>query len=304
MGGGPATVRLGTRGSSLALIQTRLVAEMVRLTSPHVSTEERIYTTRGDVQAQRPLPEIGGQGVFTAELERALLAGEIDAAVHSLKDLPVRDRPGLSVVAVACRVDPEDALISVSDASLADLPPHARVGTSSLRRTSQLLAARPDLQIAPLRGNIETRLARVTPGDMDAAVLAVAGLERLGLAARISARLPVESFVPAPGQGALAIQCRSEGPAAELFAALDDDDVRCEVTAEREFLECLGGGCSLPVGALARRGANGALTLRVYVGSEDGSRTIQLSAQGDDPVALGRAMAAEAFERGARELLP
>ncbi len=304
MAGEPATIRLGTRGSSLALTQTRLVAEWVRLRYPRMSIEEQIFTTHGDVETQRPLPEIGGQGVFTAELERALLDGEIDAAVHSLKDLPVRDRPGLCVVAVPSRMDPADALISVGDTSLAELPPHARVGTSSLRRASLLLATRPDLEVAPLRGNIETRLARVTPGDLDGAVLAVAGLERLGLSDRISERLPPRSFVPAPGQGALAVQCRDGGDAVELLAELDDANARSEVTAEREFLEAVGGGCSLPIGALGRCTPDGGLTLHGFVGSVDGRRTIRLSARGDDPVALGQAVAADALGRGAREILP
>lgn len=298
-----ATVRLGTRGSSLALTQTRIVASMVASRHPQVSTEERVFTTHGDIERHRPLPEIGGQGVFTAELERALIEGEIDAAIHSLKDLPVRDRPGLTVVAIAGRLDPADALISADGCGLSSLPRGAQVGTSSLRRTALLLESRPDLNIVPLRGNVETRLARVTSGDLDAAVLAVSGLERLGLTDRISERLPPRDFPPAPGQGALAVQCRDGGAAIALLAELDDSAARAEVTTEREFLEGVGGGCSLPVGALAHRDPAGGLTLHAFVGAVDGTRSIRVEGRGDNPVELGRAVAADALERGAREVL-
>ncbi|MGH7502494.1 MAG: hydroxymethylbilane synthase [Longimicrobiales bacterium] len=298
-------LRLGTRGSALALWQTRRVAADLAAFVQDRAIVERIIRTRGDDDRDAPLPEIGGKGVFTDELERALLGGEVDLAVHSLKDLPIEPRAGLAIAAVCVRDDARDAMVSRIGESLHALRAGAVVGTSSTRRTAQLLCVRPDLDVRPIRGNVETRIAKVDAGDYDATVLAAAGLLRLGLEGRVADWLPLETFLPAPGQGALAVQCRADDAAVlRLLSNLDDADARRCTVAERSFLAGLGGGCSLPVAAYATIDHD-SIHLRGFVGALNGRRTIRLEQRAslDAGRAAGLAMAERALLDGAAELL-
>ncbi len=297
-------VILATRPSRLARWQTQQVQQALARAFPERSFQVSIYTTEGDRRLDRPLPEIGGKGLFTQELEAALRSGDVDMAVHSLKDLPLESPPGLVLAAVLLRADPRDALISREGQTLAELPAGAVVGSSSPRRRAQLLALRPDLEVRSLRGNVETRVAKVQRGDYDAALLAAAGLERIGLEAHIAERLPLSAMLPAPGQGALAVQCRAGDEAViSMLRALEQREVRLAVEAERAFLGGLGGGCSAPVGAHAEV-VDGQCTLQAVVAAPDGSRIIRVSGQGDDPAALGRRLARQALELGAEEYVP
>jgi hydroxymethylbilane synthase len=241
-------VRLGTRGSRLALVQSELVAERLRGAGHDVELVPIV--TEGDV---RPIDMSPGEGVFVAAIARALLAGEIDIAVHSAKDVPLEEEPGLAIAAYPERADPRDALITRrGGGALESLPRGAIVGTDSPRRAGFLLAARPDLKVIPLHGNVETRLRRLDEGAADALVLAAAGLDRLGRQARIDQRFEPEVLAPAPGQGALAVQVRrSDDRLMELVSSIDDEDVRLAVEAEREVLRATGGTCRAPVGAHA-----------------------------------------------------
>jgi len=249
------------------------------------------------------LPEIGGKGLFTSELENALLGGEVDAAVHSLKDLPVEDSPGLVVAAIPERGAAHDVLVSANGSTLANLPEGARVGTCSLRRTAQLLALRPDLTILPLRGNVDSRVRKVLNGEYDAIILAQAGLTRLGLQEHISETFALNLMLPAPGQGALAVQCRADDTETRrLLAAIHDPLTAAAVGAERAFLSGLGGGCSLPVAAFAEKN-NGQIILTGAVISADGKQSIRLSAVDQEPQKLGQRLADLVLERGAAELL-
>jgi hydroxymethylbilane synthase len=262
-----------------------------------------MITTQGDRILDRPLPEIGGKGLFTQELESELYQGEVHAAVHSLKDLPVEDPPGLCLGAIPARGEVRDALVSARGFTLGNLPEGARVGTSSLRRSAQLLRLRPDLRIEPLRGNVDTRLRKAQNGLYDAILLAGAGLVRLGLADQVSQWIPLEEVLPAPGQGALAVQCRTEDShTLRLLAAIEDVPSRRAVLAERAFLAGLGGGCSLPVAAYAEL-RDGSIHLHSRVISLDGSKTVECKAQGQEPQELGLECARQALEQGAAELL-
>jgi hydroxymethylbilane synthase len=299
-------LRLGTRGSALALWQAEHVAARLRAETTVLRIEIEVLSTRGDLDRDTPLPEIGGKGAFTERLEQALREGSIDLAVHSLKDLPVEPQEGLVLGAILGREDPRDALVARDGRTLAALRPGAVVGTSSTRRTAQLLALRPDLVMKPIRGNVETRIEKVTAGSYDATVLAAAGIARLGLEARISEYLPVEMFLPAPGQAALAVQCRSADDAVRrLLATIDEPVLRAATDAERAFLEWLGGGCAMPVAALAGPDGADGLVLHGFVGAPDGSRAIRLHERGErlHASALGIHLAEEAFREGAAELL-
>ena len=250
----PAVV-VGTRGSPLARRQTALVVELLRAAWPGLECEERVVVTTGDrtQQSGEPLPEIGGKGLFTAELERGLAEGELHLAVHSLKDLPTEDAPGIAVGAVCLREDVRDCLVSRDGLSLAGLPDGARLGTSSLRRSAQLRVLRPRLELDSIRGNVDTRIRKVRDGEYDATVLAAAGVRRLGLEDEVAEWLEPETLLPAPGQGALAVQCRAgDERILELLAAIDDPEARATTTAERTFLRALGAGCAAPVAAHAR----------------------------------------------------
>ena len=311
-----ATITVGTRTSTLAMWQTNHVIARLQAHWPRLSCQVRPFVTQGDkTQAlDKPLPAIGGKGLFTAELERSLLAGEIDLAVHSLKDLPVEDVPGLTLGAITSRADVRDAVIARNGWTLATLPPGAVMGTSSTRRAAQLQALRPDLVIRSIRGNVETRIRKVLTGDYDATLLAMAGIERLGLLEHVTERLALDVMLPAPGQGALAVQCRADDPATlALLAALDDVAVRAAVGAERAFLHALGGGCSAPVAAYAQvimTGKQPRLHLQGLVASSDGQQIIRVT--GEDcsaavgsatAIALGEQLATQALAQGAASLV-
>lgn len=303
-------LRLGTRRSSLALEQARHVADA--LTARTGRGAELVgVTTYGDTTSAA-LSQIGGMGVFVSALRERVLDGDVDAAVHSLKDLPTQPAPGLRIAAVPRREDPYDALIARDGLTLAELPPGARVGTGSLRRAAQLRAHHPKLDVVSIRGNVDTRIGKVASGECDAVVLACAGLARLGRSAEVTERLDATRMVPAPGQGALAVECRDDDTALlATLAGLDDEASRAAVTAERAVLATLEAGCSAPVGAYAEivRAAAGqqgdTLHVRAVVASVDGETTIEQSSEG--PVAaaedLGRALATEMLARGAEALM-
>ncbi len=297
---------LGSRPSKLARWQTSHILDLLQAAWPGLSCQVVTLVTEGDKKLEHPLPEIGGKGVFTAELESALLSGEIDLAVHSLKDLPVDERPGLCIGAISERADARDVLVSASRRTLSQLPLGARVGTSSPRRSAQLLAVRPDLAILPLRGNVDTRLRKALDAvrhEYDAIVLAAAGIQRLGLSQHVTEYLPFEVMLPDPGQGALAVQCRSgDIETQQLLAAVHHLPTAQAVTAERAFLSTLGAGCSAPVAAYAGF-QNGRLEMQAMVASTDGQRQVRVSGRGDDPLILGQELARQALDRGAGELL-
>lgn len=287
------TLRVGTRASSLSRRQTDWVLQLLRRADPRVQFHVVPVRTAGDRTSQ-PIAELGGVGWFTRELERALLEGAVDLVVHSLKDLPTETPGGLVVAATPPREDARDALVGRWP-TLDALPRGARVGTSSPRRRAQLLAYRRDLEVVPLRGNVDTRLRKVDAGEVEAAVLAAAGLVRGGWEDRIRQYLDPEVMLPAPAQGALAVQVReSDGPLVELIRQIDHPATRAAVRAERAFLRALGGGCTLPVGALATVEGD-RLCLRVRVLSEDGSRQVSARREGrpDDPERLGHEAAEE-----------
>ncbi|MEU6019077.1 hydroxymethylbilane synthase [Streptomyces sp. NPDC047515] len=309
-------LRLGTRRSKLAMAQSGLVADAVsEVTGRAVELVE--VTTYGDISREH-LAQIGGTGVFVAALRDALLRGEVDFAVHSLKDLPTAQPEGLVLAAVPVREDPRDVLVARDGLTFEQLPSGARVGTGSPRRMAQLNAyARShglDIETVPIRGNVDTRIGFVRSGELDAVVLAAAGLSRLGRAGEVTDFLSVDTVLPAPGQGALAIECAAtSADLAAALAELDDPYTRAAVTAERALLAALEAGCSAPVGALADLLVDGQavneLRLRGVVGSTDGSSLVQMSTTGpvptshDDAAALGRELAAEMLAKGAAGLM-
>lgn len=284
--------------------QTNYVAARLEAAWPHVRCEIHPFVTQGDRRLDSPLPEIGGKGLFTSELEAALHSHAIDLAVHSLKDLPVDDSPGLTVGAIPPRADVRDVLIAQPGVTLDSLPAGARVGTSSLRRQAQLAAYRPDLRVEPIRGNVDTRLRKVLAGDYAAAVMAAAGLARLGLEKHICAWLDLHIMLPAPGQGALGVQCRADDQALlALLARLDDPATRAAVIAERRLLKELGGGCSAPVAALATLDASGRITLTARVASLDGQSVRTVTVHGMEPHAVAIDAAAQLSAQGATAIL-
>ncbi len=300
----PRPFIVGTRGSALALRQTEEVLQRLQATFPGRNFRVVKVRTAGDRNRRDPLQAMA-RGIFVKELETALLEGEIDLAVHSLKDLPSETPAGLTIAAIAGREDPRDVLVSRSGARLAELPAGARVGTSSPRRTAQLLAARPDLTVDNIRGNVPTRLEKVAKGEFEATVLAAAGLIRLGLQSRATEELDPTVFIPAPGQGALAVEARAdEATILEMAAALVDLAATTAVTAERSFLAWLGGGCSVPVGAYAQLTGDG---LRLYgmVASPDGRQVYRTHVEGmaANAAQLGQALGQKLTEQGAGELL-
>lgn len=296
-------LRFATRPSKLARWQTEWVIRELQKAWPGLECETIVITTEGDRDLERPLPEIGGKGLFTQELEAALSSGMVQAAVHSLKDLPIEPAEGLTIGAIPVRAEARDVLISLRDETLESLPPGARIGTSSLRRSAQLLALRDDFVIDPIRGNIDTRIRKLRSGQYAAIVLAGAGVTRLGYQDTITQVIPLESMLPAPGQGALAIQCRhDDSDTLSLLGAIDHEVTRRTVLAERNFLAGLGGGCSLPVAAYATSNAEEINLIGLAV-SEDGKTMIRLQANGRDPIELGRKLANQAIEQGAGALL-
>lgn len=300
-------IRVGTRGSALALAQAQAVADGLR----RAGAEARLVPirTEGDRRAGVPLADAGGKGLFVREIEEALGAGVVDVAVHSLKDLPADLPDGLELAAFPEREDPRDVLVSRQGGGLADLPPGARLGTSSLRRRALALAQRPDLIVAPLRGNVDTRLRKLEAGEWDAVVLAAAGLARLGMRPARAVPLDPDRFVPAVGQGILGVEVRSGDAAVRaLVASLDHADTRACATAERACLRALGASCHTPMAAHATIGHGAGsprLAMAAVVASEDGRRVLRAEAAGRpaDAAAIGRSLAASLLARGAGALV-
>ncbi|HEY6352837.1 MAG TPA: hydroxymethylbilane synthase [Candidatus Angelobacter sp.] len=294
-------LRIGSRGSQLALWQANYVAGLLRAQGDTVDLE--VIKTTGDKITDVALSKVGAKGMFTKEIEDALAAGQVDLAVHSLKDVPTELQPQFELAAVMKREDPRDAFVSVKFSDVAGLPRGARVGTSSLRRQCQLKALRPDLQVISLRGNVDTRLRKLEAGEYDAIILASAGVHRLGLDAHVRCRIPPEQMCPAAGQGALGIEIRSnDGQMRQTLSFLDDADARATTACERMLLLGLGGGCQVPIGALAQR-QNGGLMLTAIVGRPDGSEVLREQAQGSDPEKLGSETARTLLRKGADRIL-
>jgi len=289
---------IGSRGSKLALWQAEHIAAALKA----LDTETRIEVikTSGDKIQDVPLAQVGGKGLFTKEIDEALLSGAIDLAVHSMKDVPTGLPAGLTIAAIPEREEPRDALIGCT---LAELKDETRIGTSSLRRQAQLLAYRQQLEIHMLRGNVDTRLRKLDEGQYDAIVLAAAGLRRLGWQDRIRELIPVEIMCPSVGQGALAIETREDGGAAhQLVRKLDHPDTRIAITAERAMLEKLGGGCQVPIGGYAFL-EKGVIQMRAIVASPDGKRVVRAALSGVDPVRTGTTLGRNLLEQGAEEIL-
>jgi len=294
-----------TRPSKLARWQTNYMIDALKSVHPDLECEEKVITTQGDKILDKPLPEIGGKGLFTQELESELLNGSVHCAVHSLKDLPVENPIGLTVGCIPVRAEVRDALISANGYTLVSLPNGASVGTSSLRRAAQILSLRPDLNIQSLRGNVDTRLLKALDGQYNAIILAGAGLTRLGLDHHVTEWLSLDVMLPAPGQGALAVQCRADDEETlELLSKLEDEATRKAVTAERAFLQGLGGGCSVPVAAHAvTSDQSSVISLTGLVISEDGKTVVKVAGQGMNPLQLGKELADNAVQQGADEIL-
>ena len=299
------TLRIATRKSPLALWQTEHVAALLRAAHPGLDVALVPLSTRGDEVLDRSLAAIGGKGLFLKELEVAMERGEADCAVHSLKDVPMDLEPGFALPAILARADPADAFVSARFAGIDALPEGAVVGTSSLRRQAQLRAWRPDLRPRDLRGNVNTRLAKLDAGDYDAIVLACAGLQRLGLDARIRARLAPPAWLPAPAQGAIAVECRhGDAQTVALFAALDDADTRTCVSAERAMNRALHGSCHVPVAGFAELDGD-RLHLVGLVGEAGTGRHVraEATAGAGDPESLGQGVATALLEQGAADLI-
>jgi len=303
--GASPPLKIATRKSQLALWQAEHVAALMRRADPGIAVELAPMSTKGDRILDRSLAAIGGKGLFIKELEAALQDRRADLAVHSMKDVPGDLPDDLVIAAVLPRADPLDALISAGAASLEDLPQGARLGTSSLRRQAQLLAARPDLRIEALRGNVDTRLRRLDNGELDAIVLACAGLIRLGLESRISARLDPKISLPAVGQGVIGIECRiDDSRLRDVLRALNDAETQAAIEAERAFARRLGGSCQSPIAAYARV-AQDRLTLEGLVSEPDGSRLLRdvITGSAAQPQLLGEQLAERVLAAGAGELL-
>ncbi len=297
-------LRIATRKSPLALWQAEHVAARLRAAQPELVVELLPLSTRGDEVLDRSLAAIGGKGLFLKELEVALAENRADLAVHSLKDVPAQLDAPFELAAILERADGADAFVCNDFASLDELPHGARVGTSSLRRTAQLRARRPDLEIADLRGNVGTRLAKLDRGDYAAIILAVAGLERMGLGTRIRSRLAPPEWLPAPGQAAIALETRAgDASVIECVKVLDDAPTRRNVSAERALNAAMGGDCTMPLGAWCEIAADDTLHLRGLLGDARNGRLLRADVQGDDPAALGREVARLLRERGADAML-
>ncbi|BCG11283.1 hydroxymethylbilane synthase [Buttiauxella agrestis] len=298
-------LRIATRQSPLALWQAQYVKQRLEACHPQLTVELVPMVTRGDIILDTPLAKVGGKGLFVKELELALLEGRADIAVHSMKDVPVEFPEGLGLVTICERDDPRDAFVSNNFASLDDLPAGSVVGTSSLRRQCQIAERRPDLVIRSLRGNVGTRLSKLDNGDYDAIILAVAGLNRLGLQSRIRYALPAEVSLPAVGQGAVGIECRLDDEHAQaLLASLNHEETATRVRAERAMNMRLEGGCQVPIGSYAEL-KDGELWLRALVGAPDGSILVRGERRGkpEDAEVMGVSLAEELLDKGAREIL-
>ncbi len=305
-----ARLKIGTRGSPLALAQARELAE--RLAAAHADLAEPgaidtvVIRTTGDAIQDRPLSEIGGKGLFTKEIDEALLSGAIDLAVHSMKDVPTWLPEGICFPCMLPREDPRDALFANGAASLDDLPHGAVLGTAALRRQAQILARRPDLKVVPMRGNVDTRLRKLAEGQVDATILAAAGLRRLGMADRITALLPADQMLPAVAQGAIGISCRTQDAAAlDALAPLHCSDTGDRVAAERALLAVLDGSCRTPIAALATLDDKGALGFEALVARPDGTEVLRTRRTGvrADAQAIGQDAGAELKSRAGAEML-
>lgn len=294
-----------TRPSALACWQTQWIINALQQIHPDLECEEKIITTQGDKIIDKPLPEIGGKGLFTWELESELLDGSVHCAVHSLKDLPIQNSIGLTIGCIPLRAEVRDSLISANGHTLKTLPSNASVGTSSLRRAAQILSLRPDIKPQSLRGNVDTRLRKALAHQYDAIILAGAGLTRLGLDKHVTEWLSLDVMLPAPGQGALAVQCRADDQTTlSLLSALDHESTRNAVTAERTFLSGLGGGCAVPVAAYAVINEQSSLiSLTGLVISEDGNKVVKVTGQSMDALELGNELSRKAVQQGADEIL-
>ena len=296
---------IATRRSRLAMWQAEHIKEKLEALHKGLQVELLPLSTRGDELLDRRLDDAGGKGLFVKELETALAEARADLAVHSMKDVPAELPPGFSIAAIPAREDPRDVLVSKRFASLAEMPAGGTIGTSSLRRSAQIVERYPALDIRLLRGNVDTRLAKLDRGDYDAIVLAVAGLKRLGLEARATARLSADEMLPAPGQGALGIEClAAREEVVALLAPLADGSTTACVLAERAVSRALGGNCSLPLAAFAQANMDN-MRLRALVASADGRRVVRCELEGDiaDPLALGERAAQELRRQGAAEIL-
>jgi len=299
-------LRLGTRKSKLALAQSNMIKAEIERMRPDCTVELVKITTKGDKILNVPLAKVGGKGLFVKEIEEALFDGRIDFAVHSLKDVPAELPEGLEVSIFPRREDPRDALIDRKGRSLQGLPPGSRVGTSSLRRMAQLRAMRPDIKIKPLRGNLDTRLKKLDDGEFDAIILAAAGLRRMDLSRRITEVLDPSILLPAVGQGALGIEFRSgDERTIEVLAPLSHQETALCVKAERAFLACLGGGCQVPIGALAHVVDGGNLKIEGMVGHEDGSHIIRMDRTGSchEPEKVGNELGRAILDAGGKAIL-
>jgi hydroxymethylbilane synthase len=294
-------LRIGSRGSQLALWQANHIAARLRERNHEVTIE--IIRTTGDKITDVALAKVGRKGMFTKEIEDALSTGTVDLAVHSLKDLPTELLEQFEIAAIPAREDPRDALCSAKYSSLEQLPPNARVGTSSLRREAQLRAIMPDLEIYPLRGNVDTRLKKLESGDYDAIILAMAGLRRLGKTELVRQILPVDVMCPAAGQGALAIEIRAgDRDVRNALEFLDDARARAETECERALLAKMGGGCQVPIGANATFSIGG-LSLEAVVASPDGKKVLRETGNGASPLELGESVGESLLTRGGAEIL-
>jgi hydroxymethylbilane synthase len=296
-------LRIGSRGSQLALWQAHYISAFLRQRGHEVELE--IIKTTGDKITDVALAKVGTKGMFTKEIEEALAEGRVDLAVHSLKDLPTELSSGFEIAAIPTREDARDVLCSTKYASIDDLPQAARVGSSSLRRQAQLKALRPDLDVHPLRGNVDTRLRKLEAGEYDAIILAAAGLNRLGKTELVRQIIPTATMCPAAGQGALAIEIRAgDSPTRELLAFLDDASAGATTTCERALLNKMGGGCQVPIGAFAEV-RNGRLHLEAVVARPDGSIVLHESRDGEtaDPVRLGESVGKTLLKRGGDAIL-
>lgn len=294
---------IATRRSRLALWQAEHVRQRLEAAHPGLAVGLLPMTTRGDELVDKRLDQAGGKGLFVKELEAAMGEGRADLAVHSMKDVPAELPPGFVLAAITAREDPRDAFVSNKYQSLSSLSAGASVGTSSLRRAAQIAERHPRLETRLLRGNVETRLAKLDRGEYDAIILAVAGLVRLGLASRVTSRLALDESLPAPGQGALGIECLdSRSDLKTLLSALNDESTACCVQAERAVSRALGGNCSLPLAAYAVKRRR-LVSLRALVASGDGRRVLRAQAAGADPLAVGEAVARDLRGQGADEVL-
>jgi hydroxymethylbilane synthase len=295
---------IGTRGSKLALWQTDYIASLLKERFPDLEFEKRIIKTTGDKLRDAPLAKIGGKGLFVKEIDEAVARGDVDFAVHSMKDVPTELLPELTIAATPEREEVNDALISREGLPIEELPEGAVVGTSSLRRIAEVKNFRRDLEVKNLRGNVDTRLRKLKAGDYDAIVMAKAGLKRLGFEHEITQTLPVEQFTPSVGQGAIAVVARRDGEVMDYLRAINHEESLARVKAERALLSSLGGGCQVPLGAYTEV-SNNTLSIHAVVLSPDGGERVEVILKGkvSDAERLGKAAAEALLEKGAREIL-